>query len=484
MLILPAEQTVDWRKPPFATLILILLNVFIYFNLQHKDDDLWEQAYDYYSSSSLVELEAPMYVEFLRQSSVSGSSGQSVYSEEVSKTLKQGNIDSLIPLMLEDKAFVAYLSDFGRRLMSADAFQQWQQHRFYIEDRFLGELSYWKMGLVPAHIQLPDLISHQFLHGNLSHLLGNMVVLFIVGFAIEMILGKALFLVAYLTCGAAGGLIFSLTENQSLIPLVGASGAISGLMGMYVMYYRLQRIRFFYFIVVYFNYFRAPALLILPVWLGKEVYEYMTNASSPVAYMAHIGGLLAGAAFMWPWVKWQHNSTQDNRTEEEVDLAYRESKSKALEALSEVDFNKARELFTHLHQEFPSDESITLHLFHLYKLRPGDPECQHYTQLVLDSALRQGKLKQAYSILEEFQKYSDGTPLSDQSFYLRLLNGCFNSNLLKEAETILDRLNNTMADKHLLIEAYSLAAQTFGQQQLQLKARKYQQQLNDLIGQP
>ena len=482
MIILPAEQKINWRRPPLATLVLIALNLFVFFQLQSQDGKLWEEAYIYYVEKGLPAFEAPEYADYLQRVTNLGEDPRKELAERVREAVNERRIDSIVPYMLEDRAFVNYLEVKGPDFIAPDVFNIWQQQRAYIQITFLDQLSYKRMGLIPAEIQLPDLISYQFLHGGIEHLVGNMILLFIVGFALELILGKALYVIAFLSTGAMGGLIFCLTESHSMTPLVGASASISGLMGMYVMFYRLHKIRFFYFIVVYFNYFRAPALLILPVWLGKEYYEYYTNNGSPVAYMAHIGGLLAGTAFIWPWVKWSKKSAATEKSQEEKDLEYREAWSKALKAISNVEFDKARVILTKLHEHYPQDEDIALQLFHLYKLYPTDPECQHYTQLIIDTALRRGNLDKAFEIWQEYQKYSQGVPLADYRYHFRILTGCFNSNRLTEAETVLDKITNTIADKNLLIEAYTLAVQTFNSQELQIKSKKYQKRLNELTG--
>jgi tetratricopeptide (TPR) repeat protein len=78
---------------------------------------------------------------------------------------------------------------------------------------------------------------------------------------------------------------------------LGASGAVSALMGMYAVMYRLRRIRFFYQLFFYFNYVTAPALLLLPAWVANELLQHLVGGQG-IAYMAHLGGLLAGAALM------------------------------------------------------------------------------------------------------------------------------------------------------------------------------------------
>ena len=170
------------------------------------------------------------------------------------------------------------------RLASASERRRlWLEQRGDIQTQLMDRLSANQLGLGPAEFSLYTLITYQFLHGGWGHIIGNLVFLFLLGFTVEKALGAGRFLLAYLLCGALSGVVFTAFSMGSHIPLVGASGSISGLMGMYVAIYGLQRIRFFYFVGVYFNYFRAPALAILPVWLGKEIYDYWFAGATGIA---------------------------------------------------------------------------------------------------------------------------------------------------------------------------------------------------------
>jgi hypothetical protein len=125
-----------------------------------------------------------------------------------------------------------------------------------------------------------------------------MAILFIVGYLVEEALGKRRYLAYYLLAGigAAG---FDLVFNYSrMVPGIGASGAISGVMAMFVALYGMRKIRFFYWVLIYFDFFRAPAIVILPLWMANELYQYLFNHGSPVNYMAHLGGFATGAALI------------------------------------------------------------------------------------------------------------------------------------------------------------------------------------------
>jgi membrane associated rhomboid family serine protease len=160
------------------------------------------------------------------------------------------------------------------------------------------EVSYQKHGLIANDIQLTSLITHQFLHGGTMHLIGNMFFLIICGFAVEASLGHKKFLFFYLLTGVGGGLAQAMMDLDSDIPLIGASGAVSGVMAMYLGIFRLKKIEFFYWFFVFVGYFRAPALFILPFYIGNELLSLWTQPDTNVAFMAHVGGFVTGAALI------------------------------------------------------------------------------------------------------------------------------------------------------------------------------------------
>lgn len=152
------------------------------------------------------------------------------------------------------------------------------------------------------------------------HLLGNLFFLIICGFAVEAAIGHMRFLLYYLVSGVVGGLLFAMMDMTSTQPLVGASGAISGVMAMYLGVFRFKKIEFFYWFFVFVGYFRAPALLILPFYIGKELYSFFNETGSNVAFMAHTGGFIAGGVLMALTYFIKPDVFNDEYIEEDQDL--------------------------------------------------------------------------------------------------------------------------------------------------------------------
>jgi membrane associated rhomboid family serine protease len=152
---------------------------------------------------------------------------------------------------------------------------------------------------------LPFLTS-MFLHGGFLHLLGNMWFLYIFGDNIEDRLGSLRYLVFYIVCGVAAGLIHLLTNWNSKIPTIGASGAISGVMGAYLLLHPRARILTLIPIFFFFQFVELPAFVFLGYWLLIQLFSAGLTPKNVggVAWWAHIGGFIAGLIFVkiFDWI--------------------------------------------------------------------------------------------------------------------------------------------------------------------------------------
>jgi membrane associated rhomboid family serine protease len=137
-----------------------------------------------------------------------------------------------------------------------------------------------------------NFLSSMFMHGGFMHLFGNMLFLWVFGDNLEDRLGHVRYGIFYLLCGFAAALAQVVLDTESIIPMLGASGAISGILGGYILLFPHRRVK-----AIIFNFFtEVPAFVALGIWIVYQlVLGYMTPAGTGgVAYAAHIGGFLAG----------------------------------------------------------------------------------------------------------------------------------------------------------------------------------------------
>jgi membrane associated rhomboid family serine protease len=155
--------------------------------------------------------------------------------------------------------------------------------------------------VVPAPLTL---LTSMFLHGGLLHLAGNMLYLWIFGDNIEDRLGHGRFVGFYLSCGVVAALAQALPDFGSTTPMIGASGAISGVLGAYVVLYPRANVLVALPLLFILYTFRVPALIVLGFWfLGQLASSLAAQESAGVAFGAHVGGFLAGLILIRPFLR-------------------------------------------------------------------------------------------------------------------------------------------------------------------------------------
>jgi membrane associated rhomboid family serine protease len=165
---------------------------------------------------------------------------------------------------------------------------------------------YYGYGLVPAISAPETFVTSMFLHGGVMHLLGNMLFLWIFGDNLEDEMGHLPFLAFYLAGGIAAAGLQVAADPRSVIPMVGASGAIAGVMGGYLLLFPRARVDVLLFLVIIIRIIPVPAWIMLGVWFALQlVGGYSANSQTGgVAYWAHAGGFVAGLVYALPlWLR-------------------------------------------------------------------------------------------------------------------------------------------------------------------------------------
>lgn len=288
MIIVPLGHKPDWRRPPIITILLVLINFLVFFGPQQNDDRAAQAALTYYAASTLPDLEFPHYTAYLSQTH--GNDAASAF--ERLHTAGGGTVLAALQ-MQRDAVFVRRLDDESLIRHGDPAYPEWRTQRTAFNALWQRQVT-----LTQAfHTVSPtpwQFISHMFLHGSVGHLLGNMVLLALVGYIVEYLLGAWRYLLFYLLGGIGAVMLFWLTARSDTL-LIGASGAVSAVMGMYAALFGRRRIEFFYWFLFYFDFAKAPAITLLLFWLANEFYQLWTLPYSNVAYFAHVGGLISGA---------------------------------------------------------------------------------------------------------------------------------------------------------------------------------------------
>jgi membrane associated rhomboid family serine protease len=373
----PLNDKPDWRNPPWMTILLIVVNCAIFFGWQQPEEKAWDKAAEYYLKSDLPGMELPRYIEHMRKRD--GKRDREM-ADMIEKALAHGHAEPGLYFMERDEAFVEALNA-GRVIPATDPdHAHWREQRAEFERlkpppftaRWASKPSDWK----PV-----SMLTSVFLHGSLGHLIGNMVFLFAFGYTVELALGRGRFLAFYLLAGATGDLGDLVARWGSPGIGLGASGAISGLMAMYAMIHGRRRIRFFYQLLFYFDYVKAPAIILLPAWIAHEFFQHWFNSGSGIANMAHAGGLIGGAlVFALNKRLFPQSVTAPPEAPPEDDFPAERLKAEAL--LKAMDLDAARDAYARLAARRPRDIDIVGKYFNLAKLAPESAHFHHAARLI------------------------------------------------------------------------------------------------------
>ena len=158
--------------------------------------------------------------------------------------------------------------------------------------KILGDVNHFSTPL-PVYF---NFLSSMFMHGSIAHIGGNMLFLWIFGDNLENLLGHVRYAAFYIVCGIAAATAQIIAGPDSIIPMLGASGAISGVLGGYVLLFPKRNVR-----ALFFNFMTTvPAFVAIGIWIVYQlVLGYLTpSTGGGVAYAAHIGGFIAGVVFV------------------------------------------------------------------------------------------------------------------------------------------------------------------------------------------
>lgn len=444
MFIIPVGNRVDWKRPPVVTLLLILVNCLVFFFLQAGDDRQDARATNYYYSSDLPDWEFARYVGYLEQNDRATDSTQ---FEKLSKKR-----DEFALFALENDAkFMRELHAGHIVTAQATEFADWSAQR----DKYESLRSFTRRYVY--QVDNPSLLTaftSAFLHGGFDHLFGNMVVLFLVGFLVERVIGKALFALAYVVSVYAAVFMFGLTAQG--YNLLGASGAIAGAMGLYSVIFGLRKIDFFYSLGFFFDYVRAPAIALLPLWLGNELYQYLSEQGAHVAYMAHFGGLLCGA--MMGVLYRLLRPTLIERYHGAVESDEMDSKmfQRGMDYLSAMEFKKALCEFKALQEKYPHDTNLALLIFRAAKFEPaGEDYHRAALSLLALDAMDAATSEQTHSVFHEYLKCAKPAHRLEPDLIVKLAKRFAVTDRCDDAEKLANWLQNS-APQHSELPAVLL----------------------------
>jgi len=351
MLILPLHRPLTRATFPLVTALLMFANVFVYLVFQVPDGAALARAQSNYMESGLAALEAPAYEKWLQRE------GRAKPLAELRSAPEDGKALAMASLALTDEAIPRALAD-ASLFDTPEDFARWRQLRPRY-DELRAQVFTLRHLLRSSEIDPWRMLSAAFLHGDPMHLVGNMVFLAALGLLVEGALGPGRFLAVYLLGAFGSSAVLLWWRWGESGGGLGASGAIAALMGAFCVVWGRQPVRFFYWFGVVFDYVRAPAIWLLPAWLGWELYNLAARPELGIGFDAHAGGLVCGALLGAALVA-ARQVRRDFIVDPPADAGPDTRYARALQHLGRMELAEADALLVALQQETPRSFDVAL----------------------------------------------------------------------------------------------------------------------------
>lgn len=433
MLIVPLHRPLTAANFPYATALLILLNVLVFVGWQLGDNKVLVNAANYYQSVDLAQYEFPAYEHWRQQHG--GDAIESSADDDMPSGLR-----TLLGIQNDD-AFLAALRADQVITPSDEAYESWKPLRKEF-DR-LWNLSFTERHLLRySEFDVGRMFTGMFLHGGFGHLFGNMLFLAFLGLLVEGALGSRQYLLLYLLGGLGGQLATLAWRWGQTGGSLGASGAIAGLMGAYCVLWGTRKVRVFWWFFVVFDYVRVPALALLPFWLGWQVLSMLTDSNAGVSFECHAGGIVSGA--LLALVAVQLGRTRINFLDEDETSASNgdEDYRRAFEHLGKLEIAPAKALLSPWLQADTPDLRYLLAWYRCCRYEPGMPNLLAAARRVLLSpGVDASSRRELLAIDRDYRSAAQGRAALDDAELLQLAQRWLQAGAIGDAEMLMHNLD-------------------------------------------
>ena len=404
MLIVPMTNKINLKNPPLVTIGLIAVTILIYFVFQLDDTEHYITSQRYYYDSGLAETELTCYLAYL---------GDSLKMKQIPqlKELDAQKIHALHHRMESDVLFLAKLKSEKIITTTDPGYARWKASREKYEGLKAQVVSY-TYGFKPACFSVLTLFTYMFLHGSIWHLTGNVIFLWLAGSILEAGCGRVRYLFVYLFTGVCAALLFKLAYFHSTVPLVGASGAISGLMGAFTVLFGRKKLKVFLTLGFFFNYMKIKGVYLFVLWVGNEVVQLVWGGVSNTAYVAHIGGLLAGGAVALVLARIPGAVDKDLFQDEDPLDHSAAMIDQALEKIARLHLEEGKQILLKVLEKDPANSQALEQLFKIYKQSPKSPRFHTICEKLMDHLIRDKAHTKAHNLFFEYHGAAKNIKLS------------------------------------------------------------------------
>ncbi len=262
---------------------------------------------------------------------------------------------------------------------------------------------------IPAHPRTLSLLTANFLHGGWLHIIGNMWFLWLAGAVLEDTWGRLIYPAFYLTAGVLALQVHGMANAGSLVPTIGASGAIAGLMGAFLVRFPKTKIEMGYLLLYRFYRFKMAAYWLLPMWLLMEIfYGTLIGQYSGVAHWAHIGGFVFGGLIAMGVRASGLEQIAEKRIQNKISWVSHPLLVEAGEQVDNEQLDAAASTLKKLLQEEPNSIDAYRMLQNIYWRKNDLPAYRDALEKLMALALRANDLEEAWQTYQDFKNSGGG----------------------------------------------------------------------------
>lgn len=467
MLLAPTDKPFDYRQPPRLSLGLAALLLVLFAWLTPTDNERMASLNDFYQQH-LLKVEWPLYPTHLLQSK------QTKTLEKLKDAYEHNDSIVLTTQMGFDRQFSDSISSSGKDFLEPDVFSQWQQDRQqFNQDR--DQLRSVVLGLDSQRFRPITYFTYAFLDNNSLHVLTSAILLLLVGMVVEWAMGSGALLSAWFIGSLSAGIVFSFAHSHAVSPLLGSTGAISGVLGLAFMYFR-----------------HKDSLTVIGtqiklrgwIFFGLFVILAAFNFSDSQFDIGQIIGLsiafISGVIVCLGHQQWFSHREIESETpliihdEMPADELYRHELHSALQKISLMQFTAAERQLRELAEKYPQDKRILEHCYHLLKFKPAELEFEELACGLFALPNQPAANHLVLNIYNDYKRRSVTFVALDTDTCLQLAMRFARIQAFKEAEETFKRSMESKRPSSLLKKAAITLSQAFAAQQQEKRAEYYQ----------
>lgn len=453
---LAADNERGLKSVPWIALLFFVayLVVMLTYQLNERAKEL--ELAEWYSSSTLYELEYPNYISFLR------ISGRIPLAEQLETAHQAGDTMTVIRAMAFDPLFEQENLESGTQYWDFTQRNRWINER----DNFQAKadaIPRYRFGLVPSAPRPATYLTWHFLHDSLIQWLVGLLVAALFLWPTEAKLGHRRMIVVWMFGGVITGMVYVALLSDSFTPMIGATPMAGVVIGAYISLFGLGKLDFMYFHPKQkaFKVISLPALVLVPLWFVLPLYEYLGGSLAPHVWVAQLAAVLAGALVV-QLAQRQDVAGVEEEQERESDTSsqLRQQLQSGWASMSGLEFVQAEESFRNALGMEPELFEPMSGLYHVQKLKPDSDQFHAIANEVLELHVDDADtMRQQYAIYKDYLRRAGDAPKLSPSARILTVIRMAKIQEMREADQLGELLGKEAADHKWLGWMYRILSE-------------------------